>query len=303
MASPRALLSFLALRFTGHPRAVSAAIGANCTPFVFPPFWFANVTLQIPPPWSAIFARGGGTLDGIAFANSTNGSMSLSIGGTGGWALGAGLCQNGAKIVGFSWGQESSLSFQYPSYSGLNFIGPFACSDGTTNGSLSLRGTAGGVRLNYSIDPSLCGWPVSSVSATMSASVLPSPSASFTAKPSADLCVPFRMPPNWPTNNISAPPYLSMSARGGGTLDRVAMVNATGGWTQAGANGGAALFPPTVFCAAGAMIVGFAWQRESDMKYQMSVYSGINVGGAHWRGTHEGGDGTCVTLLERHQFF
>ena len=262
-ASVRSPLALKLVLLAVAASLAQSTIGGNCTNFTFPPGWPAT-TLR--PPWAAATARGGSSLDAVVLYNSSG--YRNNIGGSGGTQLAPAnvSCTNpNASIVGFDWCTEggSTVTYHYCcSYSGLHWVGPWYCSDGSIiptqySGNNNGIGVCNGT---YRVPSTLCGWPA------------PSP----TAAPTAGACNAFTMPPAWPAS-APQPPYQSISVQGTTTLTGILFTNQTNGTVRVGGTA-AALLPLSVSCASGALITGFAWQVEGAAAYPFGAgtYSGLH---------------------------
>jgi hypothetical protein len=117
-----------------------------------------------------------------------------------------------------------------------------------------------GIGAHYEMPQALCGWnPV---------------------------CMPFQLPPNWQAGTSSSgaqgaynPPYTSVSALGGGTLDKISFTAVVNGQSISfgmGGAGGGLMTPSLYQCPAGATIVGFGWATEASSNWQYGAFAGLH---------------------------
>ena len=92
-------------------------------------------------------------------------------------------------------------------------------------------------------------------------------------------CTPWTRPSAWPAT-VPQPPWASVAAFGGGTLDAVKIrVNASTAVLTIGGGGGGLMTPAIVTCPGNATIVGCAYSGEASGSYQYPSFSSLHSWG------------------------
>ena len=263
-----------------------ASASAQCTPFTLPSVWPPSAQAPMPP-YVSITTRGGSTLDSVVFVTvgtvTAANNRTIRLGGPGGPNVKSFACANAsATIIGFGYTLEATASYlPYGAFAALHRLGPFRCSDGTTNATLlDSQSPNGNNGQAYELPVNLCGGVAGSPSIT--------PTSRPTGGPTA--CTAWTPPAVW--LGRARPPWQRIAAWGGGTLDQIALTNASGTLNM-GTLGGTLLAP--VFgatCASGAPIVGFSYRTDSSGTATTQSYPYPRYSGIYSIGPFACGDGT-----------
>ena len=183
----------------------AAAASAQCVPFTLPPVWPASARAP-PPPYVSVSSRGGSTLDSVTLVTvgtvTAQNNQTTRLGGAGGPNVKRFSCSNAsAYVIGFGYTIEATSTYlPYGMFSALHRIGPWRCSDGSTNytlqDSLSPQGNDGA---EYVLPVNLCGGPPGSPSITPTAAPTGGPAACVVVGEAYDVsgAAPVRLAQNW----------------------------------------------------------------------------------------------------------